>query len=57
MIENLLEFSGRVGAVVRREVGQAAHVDGIEGSDEPHRIGAFVAELIRRSGLEEIDGD
>ena len=52
MVEDLLKFDNRLSALTGLKKGFAAHIDGIQGSEEFVRS----AELIRSRNLQSIDG-
>jgi hypothetical protein len=55
VIKNLLEFPGGFGASMRGQIGLAACIDRIEGSEGSLYTAARLAQFIGNSGLQQID--
>ena len=55
MIENPLELGGGLGGLMRREVRQAANVDGIEPAEASDEADAAQGEIVARGGLQRLN--
>ena len=56
MIENFLEFRSGFGALVCSQIGQAAHIDGIEDSEEPRSAAERRPQIIGHGDFQQFDG-
>jgi DNA-binding transcriptional regulator YhcF (GntR family) len=55
MIENPLEFDGGLGGLMRRKVGEAANVDGVEAAKPSGEADASKGEIVTHSGLQRVN--
>src|SRR5450755_4380989 len=56
MVQDFLELGGSFRALVRGQIGLAAHIDRIQGPVGPKKAALRRAQLIRSGGSQEFDG-
>ena len=55
VIENLLEFRGGFGALVRGQIGHATHIDRIQATEKRIEVDCRYGQFIRNGDLQQVD--